>query len=71
MFKSSKTVPDPSSFRAQTGLLKGWKLSAQQSKGVVAPAKEACCFLLKDARRRITDVGKTVLTYALKPELEE
>jgi hypothetical protein len=41
----SNTVPEPSELRAQTGCEKGWKESAQQSNGVLAPAGGPSCFL--------------------------
>lgn len=37
MLVNSNTMPEPSAFRLQTGLLKGWKVKAQQSNGVRAP----------------------------------
>ncbi len=42
---SSNTFPVPSAFLAQTGWLNGWKVRAQQSKGVRAPGCGASCFL--------------------------
>lgn len=45
MLTKSNTVPVPSELRAQTGCEKGWKESAQQSNGVLAPAGGPSCFL--------------------------
>lgn len=41
----SNTVPVPSELREQTGWENGWKESAQQSNGVLAPAGGPSCFL--------------------------
>ena len=62
MFTKSNTNPDPSALRAQTGWEKGWKESAQQSKGVLDPGWGASA-LLKENEFNIFSLARTrVLT---------
>lgn len=44
-------MPVPSGFLAQTGCVKGWNESAQQSNGVVAPGCEPSGFLSNNQKK--------------------
>ena len=54
MLVSSNTLPVPSAFLAHTGFVKGWNVSAQQSKGVLAPGCGASAFLCRQSYERRT-----------------